>query len=204
MCDAGAHHTSGYKGFEGLTMRAVVALLLTVAIALGPAALAQESASASMARVMQLWCTQEGDWSGDIDVTAPDGKITRSKLTTRHMCTQGMAHHITSERFGVGLSTVKVTYIDGAAGIFRTEYFAGGKQASYEFSFVSIESKDDSHWKTIIASKPGTELYEGRPAVLRYIRVRDGDVIESWKDVQFADGTQDFEPRSKIVQKRLP
>lgn len=185
-------------------MRAAVALLLMVAAAFRPEAVAQDGTAEQMNRVMLLWCTQEGNWSGDIDITAPDGKVTRSTLITRHMCTPGAAHHITSERFGAGLSTVKVTYIDSPTGIFRTEYFAGGKQSSYEFSFVSIESKDNSHWKTIIASKPGAEQYEGRPAVLRYIRVRDGDVIESWKDVQFADGTQDFEPRSKIVQKRLP
>ena len=183
--------------------RAVVTFVM-VAAAYSPGAFGQEDVAASMARVMQLWCTQNGNWSGDIDVTAPNGKVTRSTLVTNHACTQGAAHHIASERFGAGLSTVKVTYIDAASSIFRTEYFAGGKQAPYEFSFVSVETKDDLHWKTIIASKPGTEQYEGRPAVLRYIRVRDGDVIESWKDVQFADGTQDFEPRSKIVQKRVP
>lgn len=185
-------------------MRSTTAVLATMVAAFGPGAVAQEDYAASMNRVMQAWCTQAGKWVGDIDVTSPDGKVTRSSLVTSHDCTQGAAHHIASERFGEGLSTVKVTYIDPTSGSFRTEYFVAGKQAPYEFNFVSVERKDDLHWKTIIATKPGVEQYEGRPAVLRYIRVRDGDVIESWKDVQFADGTQDFEPRSRIVQKRVP
>jgi len=185
-------------------MRATMSVLATMVAVFGPGAAAGEDHSASMNSVMQLWCTQAGRWVGDINVVAPDGKITRSSLITRHDCTQSAEHHIASEQFGAGPSTVKVTYIDYAAGSFRTEYFVAGKQAPYEFKFVSVERKDDLHWKTIIATKSGAEQYEGRPAALRYIRVRDGDVVESWKDVQFADGTQDFEPRSKIVQKRMP
>jgi hypothetical protein len=168
-------------------------------LALAPAARADDADAMNL--VMQLWCTQAGTWSGDIDITAPDGKVTRTTLVTRHDCTEGAAHYVTRERFGTGPSTVKVTFVDRAAGNFHTAYFASGKQAPYEFTFVSVERTDDTHWKTIIASKPGTEQYEGRPAVLRYVRVRNGDVIESWKDVQFADGRQDFEPRSKIVQR---
>jgi hypothetical protein len=38
--------------------------------------------------------------------------------------------------------------------------------------FGSVEATDDTHWKTIIASAPGTETYEGRRAILRHIRVR--------------------------------
>lgn len=171
------------------------------ACSLGSAARADDAASMDL--VMRLWCTQAGEWRGDIDITAPDGKVTRTSLVSHHDCTEGAAHHLVRERFGTGPSTVKVTYVDRAAGSFRTEYFASGQQAAYEFTFVSVERHDDSHWKTIIASKPGAEQYEGRPAVLRYIRVRNGDVIESWKDVQFADGTQDFAPRSKIVQRRV-
>lgn len=184
-------------------MRETATVLAAVAAAFGLGAAAHADDATPMHLVMQVWCTQAGDWSGDIDITAPDGKVARSSLVTRHDCTESAAHHITSERFGTGPSTVKVTYIDRASGSFRTEYFASGKQAPYEFTFVSVERKDDSHWKTIIASKPGAEQYEGRPAVLRYIRVRNGDVIENWKDVQFADGTRDFEPRSRIIQKRV-
>jgi formylglycine-generating enzyme required for sulfatase activity len=158
---------------------------------------------ADMDLVMRLWCTQAGVWSGDIDITSKDGKVSRSALVSRHDCTDAAAHHIVSERFGGGPSTVKVTIVDRAAGHFHTGYFAGGTEAPYEFDFVSVEQRDDAHWKTVIASKPGTETYEGRPAILRYIRVRDGDTVESWKDVQFADGTADFEPRSKIVQRRV-
>lgn len=183
-------------------MRLAAALLAGLAsVVPRPAATADEAAS--MALVMQLWCTQAGTWSGDIDVTAPDGKVTRTTLVSDHDCTEGAGHHVVRERFGTGPSTVKVTFIDRASGSFHTAYFASGRQAPYEFTFVSAQRTDDAHWQTIVASKPGTERYEGRPAVLRYIRVRNGDVIESWKDVQFADGTQDFEPRSRIVQRRV-
>ncbi len=119
---------------------------------------------------------------------------------TTHECTEGATFHIVRERFGSGTSTVKVTFVDQAAQNFHTAYFVNGREASYSFSFISVEATDDSHWKTIIASTPGSEKYEGRPAILRYIRVRNGDTIESWKDVEFADRNNDFEARSKIVQ----
>lgn len=185
-------------------MRGMTLLIAAMLAGSGLAPASHADEAASMGLVMQLWCTQAGTWSGDIDITAPDGRVTRTTLVSRHDCTEGAAHHIVRERFGTGPSTVKVTFADHAARAFHTAYFAGGKQAPYEFTFVSVERTDDTHWKTVIASRPGAEQYEGRPAVLRYIRVRNGDVVESWKDVQFADGTQDFQPRSKIVQKRVP
>jgi len=159
------------------------------------------SASASdMEKVMQLWCSQVGTWTGMIDITAADGETRRDELVTIHDCTEASSFHIVRERFGSGPSTVKVTFIDKATQNFHTEYFVNGKSSPYEFSFVSVEATDETHWKTVIESTPGSEKYEGRPAILRYIRVRNGDTIESWKDVQFEDGQMKFEPRSKIVQ----
>ncbi len=178
-------------------MAVVAALALFAVPPLAPA-----DDTDAMRLVMQLWCTQAGAWRGDIDLTGRDGAVTRTTLVTHHDCTEGGAHHIARERFGPG--TVKVTYVDRDAGHFHTAYFASGRQTPYPFTFVGVERKDDARRKTIIASKPGTEQYEGRRAVLRYIRVRDGDVIEGWKDVQFVDGTQDFQPRPRIVQRRMP
>lgn len=183
------------------SMTRFAAGLLVVAFVLSTARVAYAD---DMQEVMRLWCTQVGTWAGKIDVTGPDGKATQFELVTTHDCTENGAHHIVRERFGSGLSTVKVTFIDRAAKNFQTAYFAGGKQAPYSFDFVSVESTDDKHWKTIIASTPGTEQYEGKPAILRYIRVRNGDTIESWKDVQFPDGKADYEPRSRIVQTLRP
>ena len=161
---------------------------------------ASSAGADDMERIMQLWCTQAGVWTGDIDVTAADGKALRLTLESEHSCTENAAHHVVRERFGSGASTLKVTFIDRAVQQFHTAYFTRGKEAPYLFSAVSVEGTDNTHWKTIIASVPGSEMYEGRPAILRYIRVRNGDVIESWKDVQLSDGTTDFSPRSKIVQ----
>jgi hypothetical protein len=175
-------------------------LLIVTALAPVRTVLAVEPLAGDLQKVMQLWCTQAGTWSGMIDVTAPDGKRERQELVTTHDCTEASRFHIVRERFGSGVSTVKVTYIDAAAQAFHTSYFAAGRDSPYRFSFVSVEATDDTHWKTIIVSAPGAEKYEGRPATLRYIRVRDGDKVESWKDVQFADGRQDFEPRSRITQ----
>jgi len=176
--------------------------VLVIGMALAPArsVLAGESPAGGMDKVMHLWCTQAGTWTGMIDVTASDGKRQRLELVTTHDCTEASRFHIVRERFGSGVSTVKVTFIDEAAQAFHTAYFANGRDSPYRFAFVSVEATDDTHWKTIIASAPGTETYEGRPAILRYIRVRDGDKVVSWKDVQFADGKQDFEPRSRIEQ----
>jgi hypothetical protein len=179
---------------------ALSVIVIGMALAPGSVVLAAEPLAGDMAKVMHLWCTQAGTWTGMIDVTAANGQRERLELVTTHDCTEASGYHVVRERFGSGASTVKVTYIDVAAQAFHTAYFANGRASPYRFSFVSVEATDDTHWKTIIASAPGTETYEGRPAILRYIRVRDGDRVVSWKDVQFADGKQDFEPRSRIEQ----
>jgi hypothetical protein len=178
-------------------MRWITLGLVLASSTIGSRCLAQ---SADLEKVMRAWCSQTGTWTGSINVTAADGKTERLDLVSTHDCTEGSKLHVVRERFGSGVSTVKVTFIDLAAGNFHTSYFSGGRDAPYSFSFVSVELRDDTHWKTVIASTPGSETYEGRPAILRYIRVRDGDTIESWKDVQFADGHSDYEPRSRIVQ----
>jgi len=178
-------------------MRRIFPSLIIAASLTAPACMAQAD---DLERVMHAWCTQVGTWTGKIEVTAAGGKTEQLELVSTHDCTEGASVHIVRERFGNGASTVKVTFIDPAAGNFHTSYFAGGRDAPYSFSFVSVELRDDTHWKTIIASTPGTETYEGRPAILRYIRVRNGDTIESWKDVRFANGENDFEPRSRIIQ----
>lgn len=185
---------------SSLRIVAALATVLLWSLALTPRGMAGEPSESDLGKVMRLWCTQAGTWSGTIDVVNPDGKAQRMELVTTHDCTESAQHHIVRERFGLGLSTVKVTFVDVATKAFQTNYFAGGKESPFRFVFVSVEARDDAHWKTIIASAPGSETYEGRPATLRYIRVREGDTVTSWKDVQFVGGKQDFEPRSRIVQ----
>jgi hypothetical protein len=182
-------------------MRSITAILILAASTPASRCLA---ASDDLEKVMHAWCTQAGTWTGSIDVTGADGKTARLELVSKHDCTEGSKVHIVRERFGTGASTVKVTFIDPEAGNFHTSYISGARDKPYGFEFVSVEMRDDAHWKTVIASTPGSETYEGRPAILRYIRVRDGDQVESWKDVQFADGRKDFEPRSRIVQTLRP
>jgi len=182
-------------------MHSIPLIFLTFIMAI---TIAPPASGGDMEKVMQLWCTQVGTWTGMIDITAVDGKSSQQELVTTHDCTEAASFHIVRERFGSGASTVKVTFIDPSTQNFHTGYFANGKSSPYEFSFVSVEATDETHWKTIIASTPGSEKYEGRPAILRYVRVRNGDTIESWKDVQFEDGKNDFEPRSKIVQTLRP
>lgn len=50
-------------------------------------------------------------------------------------------------------------------------------------------------------SIPEGELYEGRRAMMRYTRERDGDRVVSRKEVRFLDGQGDFETRSLIEQR---
>lgn len=178
-------------------MKRCASLIVCIATLAGLSVPAQAS---DMEKVMQLWCTQTGTWTGMIEVTSKSGEKKEMELVTTHECTDSASYHIVRERFGEGLSTVKVTFVDKDTNSFSTSYFANGKVAPYGFSFVSVKADDDTHWKTVIASMPGSEQFEGRPAILRYVRVRNGDVIESWKDVEFADGGKGFERRSRIVQ----
>ena len=65
---------------------------------------------------------------------------------------------------------------------------------------------DDTHWTTVIASPDEQEVYEGRPAVLRYVRTRSGNSVENIKEVNFLDddGDDSFELRSFIRQTLTP
>ena len=49
-------------------------------------------------------------------------------------------------------------------------------------------------------------MYEGRPAVLRYVRTRSGNSVENIKEVNFLDddGDDSFELRSFIRQTLTP
>ena len=174
----------------------VPAALLALALLAGTAR------AADFDMVMKAWCTQAGDWRGDIDVTDANAKTQRIALLSHHDCDTDARLHTVRERFGNGESTVKVTYADAKANVFRTEYFSGGTQRGYQYGFISVEMTDPAHWKTVIMTPAGTETYDGRPALVRYVRIRNGDTVESLKEVQYTDAPGEFRQRSRIVQHR--
>lgn len=161
------------------------------------------SITAAPAEVLRLWGTQKGQWQGQIEIYSagkaeplvvgltstwdqtPDAKII-TKIET--FSRPGAADH-----------SVTLMMADGDNSIV-TPYYAGGKQHDYKFDVVSATVTDDSHWTTVIASPSGREVYEGRSAVLRYTRIRNGDVIDNLKEVKFLDGEHAFEKRSVIRQ----
>jgi len=172
------------------------------AVSLALALFGGTARAADFDTVMKAWCTQAGEWRGDIDVTDAKAKMQRIALRTHHDCDPNAKLHTVRERFGDGESTVKVTYADAKANVFRTEYFAGGTQRGYQYGFISVEMTDPAHWKTVIMTPPGTETYDGRPALVRYVRIRNGDTVESLKEVQYTDAPGEFRQRSRIVQRR--
>jgi hypothetical protein len=166
-------------------------------------------ASADDARdVLGLWGAQRGGWEGHIDIYA----VGVSEPRTLSLSTKWDAlpdHSIVTkiETFTapeVDNSTVTLMYVGGSQGEIVTPYFTNDQQRDYRFAVVSVSVTDDTHWTTVIASPDGKEIYEGRPAVLRYVRTRDGDVIENTKEVRFLDERSDgeYELRSFIRQTR--
>ena len=166
-------------------------------------------ASAEDARdVLALWGAQGGPWEGHIDIysadlpqpqtvllnTKWDAVPDHSMVTKIETFTTPDAQH----------SAVTLMYADADQREIVTPYFSNGRQRDYRFLVLSVSVTDDTHWTTVIASPDGKDVYEGRPAVLRYVRTRDGDVIENTKEVRFLDERSEgeYELRSFIRQTR--
>ena len=95
-------------------------------------------------------------------------------------------------------------YVDQQSAQIVTPYFANGRQSNYRFSLESVSVTDATHWRTVIVTPGREERYEGRPAHLRYVRTRNGDVVENTKEVRFLDVGENahYELRSFIRQSR--
>ncbi len=155
---------------------------------------------------MRAWCSQSGTWQGNIDISDSAGRTQKVSLVSRHRCTPDGRMHIVEEDFlveGRSEHTVKVTYADPSITGFRTAYFARGAESPHAYRFETVAYRDERHWTQSITSTDAGELYEGRKAMLRYTRERDGDSIVSRKEVKFLDADGSFETRSLIVQRRV-
>lgn len=157
--------------------------------------------------VLRLWATQSGDWAGTIDIYSADNPdAVTIDLLTRWDATPDSKTITKIETFVApqGQNTsVTIMLEDRETGHIVTPYFTNGQQRDYFFSVVSSSKTNDQNWTTVIASPDGQEIYEDRPAVLRYVRTRTGDSIVNTKEVNFLDDDQDiFELRSYIRQSR--
>lgn len=155
--------------------------------------------------VLRLWAKQSGSWTGSIDIysgASPDAMTI--DLLTRWDATPDYKTITKIETFVApqGQNTsVTVMFRDGETDNIVTPYFTKGQQRDYHFSVLSFSETDDENWTTVIASPDGQEIYEERPAVLRYVRTRTGDSIVNTKEVNFLDDDEDiFELRSYIRQ----
>lgn len=159
-----------------------------------------------VADALRLWSSQQGIWVGEIDIYGPDGTEPQTVgLRTTWSATPDQAVPVKIETFSSPrgeFSSVTVMLADPESAGVVTPYFSNGKQRDYYFSVVSITETDDAHWTIVIASPNGEEIYEDRPAVLRYVRTRTGSTIENTKEVNFLDddGDDTFELRSFIRQ----
>jgi hypothetical protein len=155
---------------------------------------------------MRAWCSQSGTWQGSIDITDAAGRTQKVSLVSRHRCTPDGRLHVVEEDFvtpGRSDHTLKVTYADTSIPGFRTTYFSRGVESTHAYRFAAVEFRDELHWKQSIISPDDGEIYDGRKAVIRYTRERDGDRIVSRKEVRFLDSKGDFETRSLIEQRRV-
>lgn len=182
-----------------MRVRTYVALLL-VAGGLAP------TYGDNLGDTMRAWCSQTGTWRGNIDITDPAGHTQKVSLVSRHRCTPDGRLHVVEEDFVAperSDHTLKVTYADPSIPGFRTAYFSHGAESPHAYRFAAVAFHNELHWKQSITSTDEGELYDGRKAIMRYTRERDGDRIVSRKEVRFLDGKGDFETRSLIEQQRV-
>lgn len=155
--------------------------------------------------VLRLWASQAGTWVGSIDIySSSDAEPLTITLKTIWSSTPDQKIPVKIETFkrpqGSVSSVTLMMAEDEMPGIV-TPYFANGSQKDYRFSIVEVSESDKTNWTTVIASPDGSEVYEDRPAVLRYVRTRSGNTIENTKEVNFLDdGNEVFELRSFIRQ----
>jgi hypothetical protein len=160
--------------------------------------------------VIRLWGGQGGLWKGHIDIYGPASSAANTvALSTRWDAVPDRSIVTKVETFTgpqTEASAVTVMYAAAEGDAIITPYFANGRQRDYRFAVVAVSITDATHWTTTIAT-PGTqEIYEDRPAQLRYVRTRRGDTIENTKEVRFLDGEEPgtYELRSYIRQTRAP
>lgn len=157
--------------------------------------------------VLRLWAQQTGMWVGEIVIYGPSNTNPQTEhLKTRWQSTPDNKMPVkfeTFDRASGDLSTVTVMMSEADSLGIVTSYFYNGTQRDYRFKVLDALETDERHWTTVIASPEGKEIYEGRPAVLRYVRTRSGDTIENTKEVNFLDdgGDETFEIRSRIHQR---
>jgi hypothetical protein len=185
--------------------RLVVGIVLCHWVAWPPAASGQGDAGEALA----LWGAQGGPWKGYIEIYGPKSPdAQRRALTTRWDAVPDYSVLTKIETFGApgdDFSAVTIMFADPEQNHIVTPYFSGGQQRDYRFSVVSVEVMDDTHWTTVIGTAGAQEVYEERPAILRYLRTRDGDLIENTKEVRFLDDAGGgYELRSFIRQTLSP
>ncbi len=160
--------------------------------------------------VLRLWGAQAGPWVGEIEIYGPGGTGPQTvRLRTKW---DAVPDHSTVTKLETFIgpngdsSSVTLMYAAPDRDTIVTPYFTNGRQRDYYFSVVSVAVTDPLHWTTVIATPDEQEIYEDRPAVLRYVRTRTGNKIENTKEVNFLDdnGDDTFELRSLIRQRLLP
>jgi hypothetical protein len=90
---------------------------------------------------------------------------------------------------GPKVGNVRITSVelfDAATGTVSVGYFRKGKTASVDVYAVKIEgpAPDATHW-TMVEELKGQD--DNRPAMLRLTTVRNGDALETLKQVDFLD-----------------
>jgi len=184
--------------------------MVRFALAIAIALLSGTTSAADVQKVLGLWGSQGGPWEGYIEIFGPGSPEPQTvALSTRWDAVPDHSIVTKIETFtGPDRETSAVTLMfeDAVQGDIVTPYFINGKQRDFHFSVVSVAIVDETHWTTVIASPNGQEIYEDRPAELRYVRIRNGNVIENTKDVRFLDeeGNGDYERRSFIRQTLAP
>lgn len=160
--------------------------------------------------VLSLWGSQGGPWTGHIEIYGPDSsKVQELGLSTKWDAVPDRSIVTKIETFSgpaAETSAVTLMFADSETGDIVSPYFVAGKKRDYYFAVTSVSVTDATHWTTVIATPGGQEVYEGRPASLRYVRTRRGNVIENTKEVKFldADDGAEYQLRSLIRQTLSP
>lgn len=184
-------------------IRGLVVLLCLGAVSNVPASAAADDVET----VLNLWGAQSGPWTGYIDIYGHGSDQPQRvdlETTWDSVVSDGATTVTKTETFQApsrNTSSVTLMFAGSDPGTIATPYFVNGNQQDFRFAVQSVTVDDEIHWTTTIASPDGQETYEGRTAVLRYVRTRNGNQIENTKEVNFLDDDDDtFELRSLVRQ----
>jgi hypothetical protein len=201
------HVSTLFLYLEGIFMSVLIPILLMTASPVAAAA-ANAPAAAQPVDLAAARASLTGQWAGTLeylDYTANEWFGIPVKTLVEDQGDGATTIRKSDFDDGPKVGNVRITSVelfDAAAGTLVTGTFRKGKPSSLETYAVRLDTASDAtHWTMIEEVKADDD---DRPAMLRLTTVRDGDTLETLKQVDFLDDAKDeWLSRNRVRLKRV-